>query len=319
MVQSNIAEAGTVSYCSNSRDTALISGRSPAYVRMVKAQQIHGKWHISSTDWRIRSAYSKPRKSPPCSQEMSLLSLLWGLRKTPQADPLPGSSPSPDVKTIFDIWIWCLTRSRCTRNRSFQWQFRWRLRGKPTIWQRQHAIFLSTACSTYYLIHQTWGGGSDSYFEYLIKYARLSNTDNPVFADTWKTAVDSSIKTLLKVRNACFYNPSSVIIPLIPSDYGLLIDFDSGKPCLSRWFRWRGAHPSCRISFSLFQRWKLDIWFVYPPSSYLVGMAYAVLWNTGGKVLNNQTIVNIGLELVDACWNTYAGTAYVFPLNQKLT
>jgi len=46
---------------------------------------------------------------------------------------------------------------------------------------------------------QTWGGGSDSYFEYLIKYARLSNTHDNLYADTWYTAVDSSIKTLLKV------------------------------------------------------------------------------------------------------------------------
>ena len=45
---------------------------------------------------------------------------------------------------------------------------------------------------------QTWGGGSDSYFEYLIKYARLSNTDDNTFADSWLTAVDSSIKTLMK-------------------------------------------------------------------------------------------------------------------------
>jgi len=26
--------------------------------------------------------------------------------------------------------------------------------------------------------------------------------------------------------------------------------------------------------------------------------------------MDNQTIVNIGLQLVDACWNTYASTAY---------
>jgi len=29
----------------------------------------------------------------------------------------------------------------------------------------------------------------------------------------------------------------------------------------------------------------------------------------GGKLLNNQTIVDYGLKLVDACWNTYATTA----------
>ena len=33
---------------------------------------------------------------------------------------------------------------------------------------------------------------------------------------------------------------------------------------------------------------------------------------SGGKLANNDTIVNIGLELNDACWNTYAGDAYVF-------
>ncbi|KAF7344099.1 alpha-1,2-Mannosidase [Mycena venus] len=44
----------------------------------------------------------------------------------------------------------------------------------------------------------SWGSESDSYFEYLIKYARLSNTDDPIYIDTWKTAVDSSIRTLIK-------------------------------------------------------------------------------------------------------------------------
>ena len=46
---------------------------------------------------------------------------------------------------------------------------------------------------------QTWGGGSDSYLEYLIKYPRLTNTDDDIFADSWATAVDSSITTLLRV------------------------------------------------------------------------------------------------------------------------
>ncbi|KAH9165122.1 seven-hairpin glycosidase [Lactarius sanguifluus] len=44
----------------------------------------------------------------------------------------------------------------------------------------------------------SWGGGSDSYFEYLIKYARLSNTNDNTFADSWLTAVDTSIRTLIK-------------------------------------------------------------------------------------------------------------------------
>ncbi|KAF5356932.1 hypothetical protein D9756_006500 [Leucocoprinus leucothites] len=44
----------------------------------------------------------------------------------------------------------------------------------------------------------TWGGGSDSYFEYLIKFARLNNTNDALYADTWKLAVDSSLHSLLK-------------------------------------------------------------------------------------------------------------------------
>ncbi|KAJ7829695.1 glycoside hydrolase family 47 protein [Mycena leptocephala] len=44
----------------------------------------------------------------------------------------------------------------------------------------------------------TWGGGSDSYFEYLLKFARYSNNADNTYIDTWKTAVDSSIHSLLK-------------------------------------------------------------------------------------------------------------------------
>ena len=50
---------------------------------------------------------------------------------------------------------------------------------------------------------QTWGGGSDSYFEYLIKYARLTNTDDPLWTQEWATAVDSSIKVLASVSSVC--------------------------------------------------------------------------------------------------------------------
>ncbi|KAG5652802.1 hypothetical protein H0H81_003632 [Sphagnurus paluster] len=51
---------------------------------------------------------------------------------------------------------------------------------------------------------QTWGGGSDSYFEYLIKYARLNNTADNFFADHWKLAVDSSIKNLTGIGPEAF-------------------------------------------------------------------------------------------------------------------
>ncbi|KAK0457211.1 glycoside hydrolase family 47 protein [Desarmillaria tabescens] len=45
-----------------------------------------------------------------------------------------------------------------------------------------------------------WGGGSDSYFEYLLKYPVLVGLDDPLYIDTWRTAVDSSIKYLLRYR-----------------------------------------------------------------------------------------------------------------------
>ncbi|KAF8960356.1 glycoside hydrolase family 47 protein [Flammula alnicola] len=109
----------------------------------------------------------------------------------------------------------------------------------------------------------TWGGGSDSYFEYLIKHARLSNTDNNLFADTWHTAVDSSIKTLLRTSTV--------------GNHVYLADFDDSRTILHI-----GSHLACY---------------------------YGGNWLLGGRLLNNQTIVNIALELVDACWNTYAGDA----------
>ena len=31
-------------------------------------------------------------------------------------------------------------------------------------------------------------------------------------------------------------------------------------------------------------------------------------WILGGQLLNNQTIVNHGLDLNEGCWNTYAST-----------
>ncbi|KAF5357263.1 hypothetical protein D9756_006499 [Leucocoprinus leucothites] len=109
----------------------------------------------------------------------------------------------------------------------------------------------------------TWGGGSDSYFEYLIKYTRLNDTADPFWADTWKVAVDSSIRTLLK-----------------KSAYGnqtYLADYDS---------RGRIVHISSHLA-----------------------CFHGGNWLLGGRMLNNQTIVDVALQLVDSCWNTYASTA----------
>ncbi|KAG2363458.1 glycoside hydrolase family 47 protein [Suillus spraguei] len=118
--------------------------------------------------------------------------------------------------------------------------------------------------SVQHMIHMTWGGGSDSYFEYLIKYARLTNTDDNSYADAWLTAVDSSIKTLLKTSTV--------------DDLLYLADYDDDKK-----IRHVGSHLAC---------------------------FYGGNWILGGKLTNNATVVDIGLKLTDACWNTYASTAY---------
>ncbi|KAF7324310.1 alpha-1,2-Mannosidase [Mycena venus] len=109
----------------------------------------------------------------------------------------------------------------------------------------------------------TWGGGSDSYFEYLLKYARLTNTNNNIFIDTWKTAIDSSIKTLLKTSTVGNHAYLATL-----DDQGLLQHV--------------GSHLAC---------------------------FYAGNWLLGGKLVKNQTIIDIALELNDGCWNTYASTA----------
>ncbi|EGO29662.1 glycoside hydrolase family 47 protein [Serpula lacrymans var. lacrymans S7.9] len=108
----------------------------------------------------------------------------------------------------------------------------------------------------------TWGGGTDSYLEYLIKYARLTNTNDTTYADAWATAVDSSIQKLL--RNSTV------------DDWLYLADFD-GTNILHV-----GSHLAC---------------------------FYGGNWILGGALLNNQTIIDYGLQLTDACMNTYASTA----------
>ncbi|KAL0569097.1 hypothetical protein V5O48_012873 [Marasmius crinis-equi] len=108
----------------------------------------------------------------------------------------------------------------------------------------------------------TWSGGSDSYFEYLIKYARLTNTEDNIFADTWAAAVDSSIRYLLRTSTV--------------GNWTYLADRDDDGNIIGI-----GSHLAC---------------------------FHGGNWIYGGRLLNNQTIVNYGLALNDACWNTYAST-----------
>ncbi|KAF7367205.1 alpha-1,2-Mannosidase [Mycena sanguinolenta] len=118
-------------------------------------------------------------------------------------------------------------------------------------------------------LYVTWGAGSDSYFEYLIKYARYTNNADMIFVDTWKTAVDSSIRTLL--RNSTV------------GGHMYLADYDA-----QQLIRHVGSHLACY---------------------------YAGNWLLGGKLLQNQTIIDIALQLNDGCWNTYASTEYTYLYN----
>ncbi|KAG2006822.1 mannosyl-oligosaccharide 1,2-alpha-mannosidase [Coprinopsis cinerea AmutBmut pab1-1] len=108
----------------------------------------------------------------------------------------------------------------------------------------------------------TWGGAGDSFYEYLIKYPRLSNTNDLLFADVWATAVDSSIKYLMKRSTV--------------GNFTYLADYDS-----NRQVRNIGSHLAC---------------------------FHGGNWIYGGRLINNETIVNYGLDLVEGCWNTYNGT-----------
>ncbi|KAK0442307.1 glycoside hydrolase family 47 protein [Desarmillaria tabescens] len=107
------------------------------------------------------------------------------------------------------------------------------------------------------------GGGSDSYLEYLLKYAQLADPEDRLYIDTWATAVDSSIQYLL--------SRSTVGNHLYTRDYD----------ASSKTFYDVGSHLAC---------------------------FHAGNWLYGGTILQNQTIVNTALELLDGCWNTYAST-----------
>ncbi|CAE6357474.1 unnamed protein product [Rhizoctonia solani] len=86
----------------------------------------------------------------------------------------------------------------------------------------------------------TWGGGSDSYFEYLIKYGRLTNNASP----EWTTRRSATLR--------------------------------------KRQVRHISSHLAC---------------------------FHGGNWIMGGRLTGNDTIVQYGLRLTDACWNSYEKTA----------
>ncbi|KAK0216656.1 glycoside hydrolase family 47 protein [Armillaria nabsnona] len=75
-----------------------------------------------------------------------------------------------------------------------------------------------------------WGGGSDSYFEYLLKYPVLVGLDDPLYIDTWRMAVDSSIKYLLRRSTV--------------GDYLYTSEFDATSP-EGKQYRYISSHLTC--------------------------------------------------------------------------
>ncbi|CAE6482965.1 unnamed protein product [Rhizoctonia solani] len=111
----------------------------------------------------------------------------------------------------------------------------------------------------------TWGGGSDSYFEYLIKYGRLTNNASPEWTSRWLTAVDSSIRYLAQTAVN-----TSIPNLLYLGDY------------TNKRVRHISSHLAC---------------------------FHGGNWIMGGRLTGNDTIVEYGLRLTDACWNSYEKTA----------
>lgn len=66
-----------------------------------------------------------------------------------------------------------------------------------------------------------------------------------------------------------------------------------------RRIRYLGSHLACFNGGN----------WIYGESVQLDPVVILIILAIGGKLLNNDTIVQIGLELVDGCWNTYASTA----------
>ncbi|KAJ6533532.1 glycoside hydrolase [Mycena capillaripes] len=106
----------------------------------------------------------------------------------------------------------------------------------------------------------SWDGGNDSYYEYLIKYFKMTANANPLWGKTWAAAIDSSIKQLLKRTSVATGQRT-----YLTSASGTANGFSMGDlACFS------GGN-----------------------------------WIMGGKLFDNATIVNFGLNITDSCMNTY--------------
>ncbi|KAK0628936.1 glycoside hydrolase family 47 protein [Bombardia bombarda] len=109
-----------------------------------------------------------------------------------------------------------------------------------------------------------WGGGDDSFYEYLIKMYLYDPVRFAEYAGRWTLAVDSSIRYLT-------------------------------------------SHPTSRPELTYLAMWenRTTLQFVSEHLACFNGGNFIL----GGLTLDNPVYVNFGLELVDACRNTYTSTA----------
>ncbi|KAL9092054.1 MAG: hypothetical protein Q9159_001053 [Coniocarpon cinnabarinum] len=110
-----------------------------------------------------------------------------------------------------------------------------------------------------------WIGGSDSFFEYLIKMYIYDPTRFEQYRDRWVAAADSTIQFL-----------TSHPVGSTREDLTYVAEYNGTQTIPT------SQHLAC-----------------FDGGNFLLG----------GQVLGNQTLIDYGLQLVDACRNTYASTA----------
>ncbi|CAK5261853.1 unnamed protein product [Mycena citricolor] len=147
----------------------------------------------------------------------------------------------------------------------------------------------------------TWGAASDSYFEYLVKYARLTNTDNSIFIDTWKACLTGENRSLAK---CCVRPPLTLRSGLCSKNRRLETLRISLITTTARFGLSARMSPGHVYAVAEMELNVLESLGLFPCRELAAGFHY-----TGGRLLNNQTIVDIALELNEGCWNSYASTA----------
>ncbi|PWN32390.1 seven-hairpin glycosidase [Meira miltonrushii] len=110
----------------------------------------------------------------------------------------------------------------------------------------------------------TWSGGSDSFFEYLVKYGQLIGSTD-IYIPTWINSVKSSIQHLITMPGDTSANVT-ILSDYSASNGGLIPQF---------------THLGCFAGGN---------------------------WILGGKLLDSNEIFQYGLDLANACVNTYTSS-----------